>query len=281
MTIRIDATVGQLAAEYPATIRVFQRHGIDFCCGGGRRLTEVCEEHELNLEDVQRDLASAAADRPPLDAPAWHLMSLKDITDHIIDQYHRSLDEELPRLGQMMDKVSSVYGQRYPWLAEAAAAFSAIRGTLVPHMTREEQVLFPFLSVLDQPPPTATLFSLPFASIDAPLDGNVAEHETVGAHLATLRRLTADYTPPTDACNTFRGLLHGLAELERDLHEHVHIENNILFSRARRVAADVAQKDQALREWSTERTATLKRIRADEPERTTSAPTPRAEAKRE
>jgi regulator of cell morphogenesis and NO signaling len=239
MRIEIDTTVAEVATQYPATIRVFQRYGIDFCCGGKRALAEVCAEKSVNFVALRQDLDSAVAGRAEGGVPL-HRVGVRDLVAHVIERYHRPLDEELPRLSQLMEKVVAVHGERHARLVEAAAAFAALREDIEPHMMKEERVLFPYIGRMDGLEVAGTpLLASPFGSIENPISVMEAEHESVGRLLEDLRRLTDGYTPPADACNSFRGLLHGLAELERDTHEHIHVENNILFPRAQALEAQL------------------------------------------
>jgi regulator of cell morphogenesis and NO signaling len=241
MRIESQTTVAELATEHPATIRVFQRYGIDFCCGGKRALAEVCDAHRVSLDALRQDLAAALEARHESGVPLARV-GLRDLAAHVVERYHRPLDEELPRLSQLMTKVAAVHGDRHPYLAEAAAAFAALREDIEPHMMKEERVLFPYIARLDGLSIAGTpLLASPFGSIESPITVMEMEHETVGRLLADLRRLTEGFTPPADACNSFRGLLHGLAELERDTHEHIHVENNILFPRAKALEAQMLQ----------------------------------------
>jgi regulator of cell morphogenesis and NO signaling len=239
MRIESQTTVAELATQYPGTIRVFQRYGIDFCCGGKRALAEVCDTNHVNLDALRQDLEAALTARHESGVPL-HRVGVRDLVAHVVERYHRPLDEELPRLSQLMQKVAAVHGERHPYLVEAAATFTAFRQDIEPHMMKEERVLFPYIGRLDGLAIVGTpLLASPFGSIESPISVMEMEHETVGQLLADLRRLTAGYTPPADACNSFRGLLHGLAELERDTHEHIHVENNILFPRAKALEAQL------------------------------------------
>jgi regulator of cell morphogenesis and NO signaling len=235
MNITPETQVGEIAARHPAAIRVFQRHGIDFCCGGKRPLGAACEEQRLAFTDLQRELEEAETPAPTAaEAPAT--APLVDLVRRIVDGYHAGLRQELPRLSQMAAKVVDAHGARHAELAPLAAALSALRQELEGHMMKEERVLFPYIERLEglatagQP-----LDASPFGSIEAPIGMMEHEHDTAGQLLARMRELTQGYTPPADACNTFRGLYFGLGELERELHEHIHLENNVLFPRATRL----------------------------------------------
>jgi regulator of cell morphogenesis and NO signaling len=239
MEIRPERRIGDLAAHHPATIRVFQRHGIDFCCGGKRPLKTACDDLGLDLADVTRELHTAIAG-PVESEPAWHSGSLQERIDAIVDRYHRPMEEELLRLERMMTRVLRVHGKRRPGLASVAMAFAHLREELKIHMFKEEHVLFPYLKRLQAVAASGgSLVASPFGSIANPIAALEGEHEEVGRAVAELRTRTGDYRPPDDACNTFRGLFLGLAELERDLQEHIHIENNILFPEAARMEAEL------------------------------------------
>ena len=247
MDIGSETRVADLATQYPATIRVFQRHGIDFCCGGKRPLGEVCAEQRLSLADLKQDLEGAlsAVHQP---SPSWPRASLEELARHIVERYHRPLGEELPRLDQMMQKVLRVHGERHPELAQVAAAFGEIVDDLGPHMLKEERVLFPYVARLEAIASSGEgLLASPFGSIQSPIGAMEAEHESVGGALGRLRDRTAGFEAPADGCNTFRGLYHGFAELERELHEHIHIENNVLFPRAAGLEADLLASAHARR----------------------------------
>jgi regulator of cell morphogenesis and NO signaling len=235
MNILPDTRIADIAAQNPATIRIFQRFGIDFCCGGKRPLGEVCAEKQMTFGELRSALESAGeperTDVPGADA------TLAELIRFIVDTYHADLRVELPRLAQMTAKVLDAHGTKHPDVLPALeATFRGLREELELHMMKEERVLFPFVEKLEALAAAGeTLTASPFGSIQAPIGMMEHEHESVARDLVRLRELTAGYTPPADACNTFRGLYHGLAELEKALHEHIHLENNVLFPRATRL----------------------------------------------
>ncbi|MEO8584709.1 MAG: iron-sulfur cluster repair di-iron protein [Acidobacteriota bacterium] len=231
MKLTSASTVGTIAAEHPATIRVFQAHGVDFCCGGDKTLSEVSAAHGLGLEGFLAELSEAAA-APRSPEPVVAKAAISELISHILTRYHSSLWRELPRLGGMADKVLAAHGERHPEsVPEMHRLFGALRADLEPHLTEEEDVVFPALVALEMR--QASGRSAGRTASPAPVEAGIAllarQHEKVGDLLRELRRVTAGYTAPQDVCNTFRGLMHGLAELERDVHEHVHLENNVLF----------------------------------------------------
>jgi regulator of cell morphogenesis and NO signaling len=229
-------TVGEIAASFPASVRVFQKHGIDFCCGGKLPLGQACEGHGLAPQALLEEIAGAV--RTPAAAGAnWEQAPLGELIDHILSRHHAYLKTELPRLGRMLAKVVEAHGHKYgDTLVNLQATFTSLREELDAHLMKEEVVLFPILRKLEaarlsgsQPEPSHC------GSIDNPIRVMEFEHDGAGAALVEMRRLTGSYTVPPDACNTFRGLYYGLGELEADLHQHIHLENNILFPRAQRM----------------------------------------------
>jgi regulator of cell morphogenesis and NO signaling len=220
MTIELESKVGQIATEYPLATRVFARHGIDFCCGGGRPLGEVCSERGVDGASVLAEIDKELAD-PNSSEVRWDQAPLGDLVEHILATYHRPLDEELPRLEAMARKVFAVHGDKQPEaLSELLSVYVGLKVELDAHMEKEEQILFPMIKRGEG------------AMADGPISVMEDEHETAGSALRRLRELTNDYEVPAEACNTWRALWHGLQALEVSLHQHIHLENNILFPRA-------------------------------------------------
>ena len=220
MKIANDTSVGQIAAEHPLATRVFARHGIDFCCGGGNPIAEVCQAEGLDtqavLDEIEVELSGTE-----VDPKRWYEAELDALIDHILVTYHRPLAEELPRLELLAQKVFVVHGQREPkMLGELLSTFLGLKTELESHMMKEEQILFPMIRQ-GQGSRTA-----------GPVAVMEHEHESAGGALERLRELTNGYEVPEGACNTWRALWHGLADLEESMHLHIHLENNILFPRA-------------------------------------------------
>jgi regulator of cell morphogenesis and NO signaling len=215
-----QATVGRLAAEHPLSTRVFARHGIDFCCGGGRALGEVCLERGLDPVAVVAEIEELLAG-PRAAETSWDDVPLAEVVRHVLDAFHAPHREELPRLEAMARKVHAVHGAKDPArLAELWRIVATLRRELEDHMAKEERVLFPLIAA-----GRGATAARPIAVMEA-------EHEVAGALLRRIRELTDDFRVPEGACNTWRALWAGLETFERDLHEHVHLENNVLFPRA-------------------------------------------------
>jgi regulator of cell morphogenesis and NO signaling len=233
MNISPDATVADIATQVPATIGVFQRHQIDFCCGGRLPLAKACADLGLDTDMVVTELLAAAT--PSFDEPTWADATLTALVAHIQRRYHEHLRQELPRIEAMLDKVVSRHGEHLPdVLLPLSDTFSALREELLDHMQREDDVLFPSIVALE----TGGGSTRPgeAAWLDAPVAVMEADHEAAGAALRTMRDLTNGYAPPEWACPTFRGLYYALAQVEADMHLHVHLENHILFPRAVQLA---------------------------------------------
>jgi regulator of cell morphogenesis and NO signaling len=242
MNLTPDTRISDIATTNPATIRVFQHHEIDFCCGGKIPLAEACARHGLDLETLLAELRAAGT--TPDDAQNWETCSLTDLITHIRARYHEPLRAEIPRLAAMLAKVVQRHGDRMPeTLPPLHATFDHLRLELLEHMAKEDSVLFPAIVSAEQALADGGLPKRPWQWIEQPIGVMEAEHASAGAALATMRELTGGYEPPEDACPTFRGLYHGLADFEREMHLHVHLENNVLFPRAAELARTLTQKD--------------------------------------
>jgi regulator of cell morphogenesis and NO signaling len=218
-----EQPVGDLVAERPGRARIFEQLGIDYCCGGRRLLAAACGERGLDPATVAV-LLDAVDDEPELVGSDWGQASVAELCDHILAVHHASLRRELPRLSQLLEKCERAHGVELPDLYETRATFEVLRVELEQHLVEEERTLFPGcrkLAAGDRP--------------DRALLDNLgrfeAEHAGTGAALGRLAVLTGGYDLASALCNTHRAAIDALAELERDLREHIHEENNILFPR--------------------------------------------------
>ena len=224
-----STSVGEWVAAHPTTARVFEDLQIDYCCGGNKPLAQVCEAKGLDLDTIASQL-SDAINIPDDSRQNWTESALGDLCDHIEATHHAFLRTELPRLTQLVDKVAEVHGASHPELHELRTAFGELREELEPHMFKEEQILFPAIRLLED---SATSPQFPFGTVANPIRMMEHEHDNAGGGLKRIRELTADFRVPDDACTTWRVMLDGLKNLEADLHQHIHKENNILFPKAR------------------------------------------------
>ena len=233
MTITENTTVADIASSFPSSVRVFQRHGIDFCCGGKTSLAVACQEQGVPVADLVLAIEASTRNAEPEDRD-WNAEPLHILINYIVATYHLPLREELPRLESMAAKVSRVHGAKAAHLTRLEAIVSELSADLQSHMLKEERVLFPAIQAVErgQAQPSIPLF--------APIGVMEAEHDRAGALLSELRTITDGFVTPAWACQTFRALYHGLSELEAAMHVHVHLENNILFPRALTLAGLVA-----------------------------------------
>jgi len=228
-----ETTVAEIAASSLAAVRVFERLGIDYCCGGKRPLADVCREKGLDPAAVWRELESAVG-AVSAKVRDWNTVPLKELIDHIVGTHHEYLRRELPLLGARLDKVHRVYNEKYgPTLIGLPEVFAGLRSELEMHMRKEEMILFPVIERYEAAAVAGSrLPATPFGTVGNPIRMMEAEHDSAGAALAEICSITADYAIPDYACVTYRSLMAGLQELEQDLHMHIHLENNILFPRA-------------------------------------------------
>jgi regulator of cell morphogenesis and NO signaling len=228
-----DSTVGSIVAARPSLARLFERVGIDYCCGGGRTLAVVCAAK--GLDPVMFAVSLEAAAVPPFSGAGVDAatMSLTGLADHIEATHHRYLKAELPALVEKADRVAKKHGWRDPRLLPVAETMRGLAEGMIQHMAKEEIVLFPLVRELEQ----TGAASGHGGSIANPIRQMESEHAGAGSAVARLRELTDGFVPDADACNTHRAMLAGFAELEVDLHQHVHKENNVFFPRALALAA--------------------------------------------
>lgn len=227
-----NRTVGELAVEIPNSIRIFEAWKIDYCCGGGTALADACAAVGKSVEAFALAL-DTLADVPDASAKDWSFDSLTTMAADIVSTYHVYTRQELDTVDPLARKVFGVHGQRRPELAEVVALIDALRADMLPHMLKEEQVLFPYVTEMEHAIEGKRTAPTPFfGTVKNPVRKMMAEHDRVGELLATLRSVTADYALPEDACFSYRELYRRLAELELRTHEHIHIENNLYFPRA-------------------------------------------------
>ncbi|HZB47235.1 MAG TPA: iron-sulfur cluster repair di-iron protein [Pyrinomonadaceae bacterium] len=232
MTLCAEKTVREYAVETPNAARVFEKLKIDYCCGGGRPLGEAARLAGVPLDEVERLLEQAgdASGEAPAGAPSG---TLTELIDYILDKHHTFTRDEMERIDALAEKVASKHGGNHPELASVRSLFRRLCDDLRPHMLKEENILFPYVKQLEQaaadgrPRPRA-----PFGTVGNPVRMMMFEHDTAGDLLREIRAAAGDYRLPEDACMSFRALYEALEGFEKDLHQHIHLENNVLFPRA-------------------------------------------------
>jgi regulator of cell morphogenesis and NO signaling len=225
-------TIAEVALENPAATRVLEELGIDYCCGGNRTLEQACQAVNLNVDQVLQSIE--AATRSAVDTGRdWPTAPLSELIAHIQSTHHEYTRAEIERLPVLLDKVVGVHGANHPELGRIREVFAGLAEELRMHMMKEEMVLFPYVLRLEAAARrNAPLGRPPFGTVQNPVAMMVHEHDDAGNALREIRAASNGFTAPADACTSFRALYQALAVFEADLHQHIHLENNILFPRA-------------------------------------------------
>lgn len=237
-------TIGELALEMPTAIGVLEKWKIDYCCHGQRSIAEACTDAGVTPQEL---LEQIGGHRATSETAQWQNARLEILALHIVDTHHVFTREILDTIQLLSDKVAKRHGPGHPEVLEVNRIVAAMADDLIPHMLKEEQVLFPYIVSLEKAvtagnePPTPF-----FGTVTRPIAMMMNEHEAVGELLVELRGVTKDYTLPEDACLSFRALYERLVDIEQDLHRHIHLENNVLFPRATDLEAGVRPAAAAL-----------------------------------
>jgi regulator of cell morphogenesis and NO signaling len=232
-------TVRDIAMENPAAVRVFEKYGIDYCCGGRMPLAEACATRNLDLDEVIASLGSTTTAFAPGEKD-WTKESLASLAAHIVNTHHAYVTREVPRLNELAGKVVSRHGDTREELSAIQMKLMELGEELIAHQGKEEVVLFPYIGKFERyASGNGTKPRSCFGTIDHPIKMMTQDHDYAGNLMAEIRALSQSYTPPEGACPTFRAFYAGLREFEQDLHQHIHLENNILFPRAIALEASV------------------------------------------
>ena len=243
MASNTEKTVREYAVEMPGATRVFEKLKIDYCCGGGRSLSNACAAAGVEVGEVERLLEAAGAATAEMPA-GLSSGALSELIDYILEKHHTFTREEMERITALAEKVATKHGGNRPELLTVRALFAQLCEDLRPHMFKEEMILFPYIRQLEEaaaagrPSPYA-----PFGTVANPVRMMMFEHDAAGEILRGLRAASGDYTVPADGCISYRTLYGALEEFEADLHQHIHLENNVLFPRA----AELEGKTQGVR----------------------------------
>lgn len=240
MNVETHETIGEIVTKDLRKARVFRKYGIDFCCGGKRTLEQVCREKQISRADIENDLLNVGGEPRTTEANAdtWEADFL---ADYIVNIHHAYVRKAMPDLRAWANKVAHVHGDRHPETIRVNQLFTEIADELSQHMMKEENILFPYIHELVQAKRNGgTNGSLQPGKVKSPVAEMEQEHERVGELFMEIEKLTDNFTPPADACNTYRALYINLKEFENDLFLHVHLENNILFPKAEQLDLELA-----------------------------------------
>lgn len=233
--------VGQIVALNYRAAQVFEKYGIGFCCKGGITIAKACENHRVNLQTVLDELKASLREK---NAIPFAGLNLSELAAYIV-KHHAFVERSIPPLKALLAKIVTVHGERHPELAVIEHLFNETAGALRIHMKKEEFILFPYIKALELafagrvPMPNPS-----FGHIDKPIAMMEHEHDTEGERFARIAVLSDNYTPPADACQTYTTAFRHLKDFEQDLHTHIHLENNVLFPKARTMYRHMVGQDQ-------------------------------------
>jgi len=231
--------VRDLVLENPARARVFERLGIDYCCGGSQTLADACKAAHRSIGEVAAELDHSESAAPEAD---WRNVPLANLAQHIVDKHHSFTQAEITRLTSLISNVVSAHGANHPELFRVQTIFAGLSEELREHMRKEEELLFPYITEMEEAvrtkgrPPEAM-----FGTVQNPVAVMIMEHEASGQALEKLSEVTNGYVVPTDGCASYWALYEGLPAFAADLHQHIHLENNILFPRAVDLESELSQ----------------------------------------
>lgn len=225
-----EKTVRDLASSNPAAARIFEKYGIDCCCSGEKSLAQACGTAGVSLQEVAEALEKPQAQSRDR---GWANASLTELSQHIVNKHHAFVRQEIKRLVPLFAKVLEAHGKNHPELEQMQSSFRALADELTMHLMKEEGMLFPYVEQLEDAANRGRRAAPPmFGTVQNPVRMMMMEHDSAGEILRKMRQAASNYTLPEDACMNFRMLYQALQEFEMDLHQHIHLENNILFPRA-------------------------------------------------
>lgn len=235
-----EISLRDLVAAYPHAVPILEEASIDYCCHGQTSLAQACAEKGLDPKQLLRSVTEAKSTAPSDDMARLAKISLHELCEHIVHRHHGFTRQVGQEIGRLMPKVRQAHGSHHPELAEIDGLFQRLQQDLLSHMDQEERLVFPYISRLESLA-RGDVSSVPPTYLGAaPISTMIADHDAAGALMAEMHRLGGGFAPPSDACASFRRLYEQLTALERDLHWHVYLENNILFPRAQELEEKAA-----------------------------------------
>lgn len=233
MSELITKSLAQIVNTNHRAATVFEKYHLDFCCKGKRTLQQACTESEIKIEEVLSDLERTAQGKGiPIH---YENMSLTQLADYIVLTHHSYVKKEMPAILSYLEKVAFKHGDRHPEMIRILELFATVKEEMGQHMQKEEQILFPRIKEVEQQLGEGSEMIINNSFLLSPISMMEQEHDHAGSLLSEIRKLTNDYTPPADACTTYKLSFAALQAFEQDLHQHVHLENNILFPKALRL----------------------------------------------
>ncbi len=228
----LTKSLAQIVNNNHHAASVFEKYHLDFCCKGKRTLRQACEENNLDIEEVVADLKTTVQNSHELTTIEFNKLSLAGLSEYIVMTHHSYVKKEMPQILSYLQKVASKHGERHPEMLKVLELFAAVSEEMEQHMQKEEQILFPRIVEMEKWVAEGNEIRINHNYLQAPIHMMEAEHDHAGTMLAEINKLTNNYNPPADACTTFKLSFAALQAFEMDLHQHVHLENNILFPKA-------------------------------------------------
>ena len=227
-------SLSEIVIKYPHYANIFEKHRLDFCCGGKKTLSAACMEKGLAVSEVRKELEMASEQKAvPTSKIEFRNMELDLLIDYIESNHHAYVRNAMPVIQAHLKKVVNAHGKNHPEMKKISEHFEELSDEMTNHMKKEEQILFPYLRQLAASKKQNKALAVPaFQTVRNPISAMESEHDRAGRIMASIGNMSNHYQPPEDACTTFRLCLAELDEFERDLHKHVHLENNILFPKA-------------------------------------------------
>jgi len=238
MSFNSAMKVKEIALSNPEAKRILEDAGIDYCCGGAKSLHEACMHANVPADEVLKRLRenSEQAGSETL----WVSAPLADLTRHIREKHHQYVRGAIPRVKTSLEKVKAKHGEKHREIGDIQMFFIRVGQEMIMHMQKEEQILFPYIDAVERAVNEKKKVEPPFfGTVRNPIQAMMSEHDSAGELVKQIRKASSEYTPPADACTSFQALYQDLRQFEEDLHEHVHLENNILFPRAAEMEAAV------------------------------------------
>lgn len=239
MELSKESKVKEIALSHPGARQILEDAGVDYCCGGDKSLREACLRGEVAAEEILKRLRENKTQTEP-DEKAWITSPLRDLTQYIREQHHRYVREAIPRLRALLTKVRGKHGGRHSEIEEIEKLFGEVGREMTAHMQKEEQILFPYIEALERSADGNGSVEPPFfQTVRNPVHAMMKEHDAVGDLVKQIHNVSDGYRVPADGCASYKALYQDLRKFEADLHQHVHLENNILFPRAVELEATV------------------------------------------
>jgi regulator of cell morphogenesis and NO signaling len=232
MSFTSETKVKDIALSNPAARQILEDAGLDYCCGGGKSLHEACLHADVPAEEILNRLRENSKHVSPEEAN-WTLAPLGDLTWHIRERHHQYVRDAIARVQPLLEKVEAKHGENHPEITDIQRLFTEVGREMIMHMQKEEQILFPYIDALERATSVHSSVEPPFfQTVVNPIHAMMKEHDAAGELVKQIRNASSEYTAPADACTSYKALYQDLREFEADLHQHVHLENNILFPRA-------------------------------------------------